>query len=162
MKNKKHLKIQTKSRHSKASNKKKLNIKKFIVFIIILLLIVFGIVKVEQNLTKNENKLSTSNYSEKSITTSKNINGLDIIEVSEINMKRQDNTSYVELKLKNTSNTPQSAFKAHLSILDKDKHILLGIQCSVSEIPANSQISYNIISNDDLINADSYEIIKID
>lgn len=160
MNTKKHIKT-NKSNHLKSKKRKKINLNKLIFTIILILLVVFGITKIRHSSKTNETPSSSSSSLVKEISTSKTIEGLDNIEVTGIIINKKDDTSYIEMKLKNNSNTSQSAFKTHISILDKDNHILFGIQCSVSGISANSEISCNIISNDDLTNADSYEINKI-
>ena len=145
-----------------SNNVKKLNIKTILVFIIIILVVIFGIMEINQLVTTNNNNKDTSTYSTK-IKESKKIDGLNNIQVEELNIKSNDNLSTVELKLKNNSNENQEAFKSNLCILNKDNALLFETQCFIKDIPANSESTYSVTtSNEDLSNTKTYTIKKIE
>lgn len=147
--NKKHLKL--KSSHSNSS--------KIIVCIIIIFVLIFGIVEITSYFhQKSENK--ETNIKEINLDISKKIEGLDNIEVNGIKIQQNDATANINIKFKNITNNIQQPFESHLSILNTEGYILFGLQCSIPEISANSEIDYSIITNDDLTTAGDYRFIN--
>ncbi len=162
-KNNKHMKVES-SRHAKTTAKRKLDPKKIIRFILIVLIIILAIYFIINKISNNDAKeanLSTEQSSDiiKQISTHQKIKDLEHVEVTGINISKKNSSTNIEIKLKNNSENIQPAFTAHLSLLDTNGYILFGLRCSIPEISSNSEISYNIITNDDLNNANSYDLV---
>lgn len=159
--NKKIKKEHLRSSHSNSSkiNTKKINIKKILVCIIIILVLIFGIVEITSYFhPKAEN--TETNIKEINLDMSKKIEGLDNIEVNGIKIQQNDATANINIKFKNITNNIQQPFESHLSILNTEGYILFGLQCSIPEINANSEIDYSIITNDDLTTAGDYRFVN--
>lgn len=159
--NKKIKKEHLRSSHSNSSkiNTKKINIKKILVCIIIILVLIFGIVEITSYFhPKAEN--TETNIKEINLDMSKKIEGLDNIEVNGIKIQQNDATANINIKFKNITNNIQQPFESHLSILNTEGYVLFGLQCSIPEISANSEIDYSIITNDDLTTAGNYRFVN--
>ena len=153
--NKSHL-----QKENSSNSFKRINIKKIIVTIVIILVVIFGIVEITSYFHR-KTETDNQNIKEISLDSTQKVEGLDNIEVSGINIKMKENTTTIEIKFKNNSDQNQLPFNGHISILDKDTYKLFGTQCSIPEIQSKSESIYNIICNDDLSNSTSYEFNKI-
>lgn len=150
-----------KSSHFDSSkiNTKRININKIIVCLLIIFVLIFGIVEITSYFhPKAEN--TETNIKEINLDISKKIEGLDNIEVNGIKIQQNDATANINIKFKNITNNIQQPFESHLSILNTEGYILFGLQCSIPEINANSEIDYSIITNDDLTTAGDYRFVN--
>lgn len=145
----------------KKANTRKVNFKKLIVFILIIAIIILVIIKVNSNITTSSSEIS--NHVDKIIKESKKIEGLEHIKVEEVGIKKNENTSTITLKLKNSSNENQEPFTTDFLLLSKDNALTFRMHCHINEIQAKSEYDYTITtSNNDLLDSENYTIEKIE
>lgn len=168
-KNSKHSKaVNSGSRFSEPTSKKKkktksnsvfsnINIKKILI-IIIIIIIIFGIIKITYNIN---NQVTVSDDMIK-ISSSKKVENLENIEITNLTIEKKESAYSIKLNFKNNSDKKQDTFQSYINLLNKDDNIVLGLYFYVPEIPANSEKECTIISSRDLTETHSYTIEKRD
>lgn len=135
-----------------------LNIKKIIVFVIIIAIIIFGVIKIVQNIN---NQVAVSDNIIK-ISSAKKVENLENIEITNLTIEKKESAYSIKLNFKNNSDKKQDTFQSYINFLNKDDNIILGLYFYVPEIPANSEKECTIISSRDLTETYSYSIEKRD
>ena len=128
-------------------NKKKFNVKSFIIIIILillLLLITFGYFFIERNNIFNR-KVTTMTELEKVIKV-ETVENADYLEISDLDVVSKEGYSTVSTTIKNTSNETLTNFRLDICIYDKDNNLISQLVNPVGSLAPNETVnSFGIV-----------------
>lgn len=153
-----------KSVNKRFKEEKRFNFKKFfIVFLIILILSVLVYVAyryVPASIAKQKSDDSKfKSVSSNSISDTKNVEGLESISITGINISTSNKeSSIIEIHFRNSSDTTSKETKAHFYALSSEDNIVFGMPLTIPEITANSETTYKVLCTSDLTEVKDYKI----
>ena len=153
----------------KSSNKRfkeesEFDLKKFfIIFLIILILAILGYSAyryVPASIAKQKSDDSEfKSVSSNSISDTKNVEGLESISITGINISTSNkDSSIIEIHFRNSSDTTSKETKAHFYALDSEGNIIFGMPLTIPEITANFETTYRVLCTSNLSEVKDYKI----
>ena len=143
--------------HNKSQEEHTINYKKiifFIIFILIISLLIYFFV-FREKIASTQSKACVNSQ----INISKQITGLDDIEILNVNVQNSTEASIIEISLNNTSSNKILGKKVHLYLLDNNGSIVFGSSLKLPNMEPNSQTDFSIACSDNIENVADYEIV---